>query len=99
MPRRRPPRLTLHLASCWFARRAVPGETRLMKISRKTCRPVPWCAALVLLGLTWLDSSIASDAKITQPDRKSVVVLGDSLAAGYGLDPSEAFPALLQKKV
>lgn len=30
---------------------------------------------------------------------KTVVVLGDSLAAGYGLDPSESFPALLQKKI
>jgi acyl-CoA thioesterase-1 len=27
-----------------------------------------------------------------------VVVLGDSLAAGFGVDPSESFPALLQKK-
>jgi acyl-CoA thioesterase-1 len=25
--------------------------------------------------------------------------LGDSLAAGYGLDPSEAFPALLEQKI
>ena len=32
------------------------------------------------------------------PARRTVVVLGDSLAAGYGVDPSEAFPALLQKK-
>ena len=32
-------------------------------------------------------------------DRPTVVVLGDSLAAGYGLDLSEAFPALLQKKI
>ena len=60
---------------------------------------MPWCIALALVGFTWLESTIASDAKITQPDRKSVVVLGDSLAAGYGLDPSEAFPALLQKKI
>jgi acyl-CoA thioesterase I len=30
---------------------------------------------------------------------KNVVVLGDSLAAGYGLDPSAAFPAVLQKKI
>lgn len=28
-----------------------------------------------------------------------VVVLGNSLAAGYGLDPEQAFPALLQQKV
>jgi acyl-CoA thioesterase-1 len=32
-------------------------------------------------------------------DIRNVVVLGDSLAAGYGLDPSLAFPALLQKKI
>lgn len=30
---------------------------------------------------------------------RRVVVLGDSIAAGYGLDPSEAFPALLQEKI
>lgn len=28
----------------------------------------------------------------------TVLVMGDSLAAGYGLDPAEAFPALLQKR-
>lgn len=28
-----------------------------------------------------------------------MVVMGDSLAVGYGLDPSEAFPALLQAKI
>lgn len=31
--------------------------------------------------------------------RKTVVVLGDSLAAGYGVDPEEAYPALLQEKI
>lgn len=31
--------------------------------------------------------------------RGRIVVLGDSITAGYGLDPSEAYPALLQKKV
>lgn len=30
---------------------------------------------------------------------KSIVVLGDSLAAGLGVDPSEAFPSLIQKKI
>src|SRR2546423_1882152 len=32
-------------------------------------------------------------------DKHSIVVLGDSLAAGYGLDASQAFPALLQEKI
>lgn len=30
---------------------------------------------------------------------KRLVVLGDSIAAGYGVDPDEAYPAVLQKKV
>ncbi len=30
---------------------------------------------------------------------KTVVVLGDSIAAGYGVEPSEAYPALLQEKI
>jgi acyl-CoA thioesterase-1 len=29
----------------------------------------------------------------------NIVVLGDSIAAGYGVDPDEAFPALLEKKI
>jgi acyl-CoA thioesterase-1 len=29
----------------------------------------------------------------------TVLVFGDSLAAGYGIEPEEAFPALLQKKI
>lgn len=28
-----------------------------------------------------------------------IVILGDSITAGYGLDPQEAYPALLQKKI
>ncbi|RYD32936.1 MAG: arylesterase, partial [Verrucomicrobiaceae bacterium] len=34
------------------------------------------------------------------PAKKArVVALGDSITAGYGIDPSEAWPALLQKKI
>jgi acyl-CoA thioesterase-1 len=33
------------------------------------------------------------------PERKAVVVLGDSLAAGLGVEQEQAFPALLQKKI
>lgn len=31
--------------------------------------------------------------------RGRIVVLGDSITAGYGLDPSQAYPALLQQKI
>ena len=41
----------------------------------------------------------AADAPVSDSGRQTIVILGDSLAAGYGLDLSEAFPALLQKKI
>jgi len=38
----------------------------------------------------------APDAEAARP---KIVVLGDSLTAGLGLDPSQAYPALLQQKL
>lgn len=32
-------------------------------------------------------------------ETKTVLFYGDSITAGYGLDPDEAFPALIQKKI
>jgi acyl-CoA thioesterase-1 len=59
--------------------------------------------AVALLGLIGsggellaAEPAIANDAT---KHRARVVVIGDSITAGYGLDdPSEAYPALLQKK-
>jgi acyl-CoA thioesterase I len=33
------------------------------------------------------------------PTPRTVLFLGDSIAAGYGLDPSQPFPALIQNKI
>jgi len=41
----------------------------------------------------------ADDSPGANTNRPAILVLGDSLAAGLGVDPSEAYPALLQKKV
>jgi acyl-CoA thioesterase-1 len=41
----------------------------------------------------------AADPASIQFDRKTVVVLGDSLSAGLGIEPAQAFPALLQAKM
>lgn len=38
-------------------------------------------------------------AETSTPRLKTIVVLGDSLAAGHGLDPSESFPSRLQESV
>jgi acyl-CoA thioesterase I len=68
---------------------------------RKHFRGLAWWSACALM----LFAAFAGRAQpATAPAeksaaRKAVVVLGDSLAAGYGVDPSEAYPALLQEKI
>jgi len=36
---------------------------------------------------------------VTVTKKKTIVFFGNSLTAGYGLSPSEAFPAIIQKKI
>jgi len=43
----------------------------------------------VLLLVTWLGAA----------ETKTIIFFGDSLTAGYGVDPDEAYPALIQKKI
>ena len=46
------------------------------------------------------DSSLASPQSPTpSPQPRSIVFLGTSLTAGLGLDPSQAFPALIQRRL
>lgn len=54
----------------------------------------------LLLGLTTTTLLARSPAKnsTAQPSIPTVLVLGDSLSAGYGLKRSEAYPALLAEK-
>jgi acyl-CoA thioesterase I len=47
--------------------------------------------------ILFLAAMVAFPSRAAQP--KTILVLGDSIAAGYGLDPDEAFPALLQEKI
>lgn len=54
---------------------------------------IPYPALLLcFLSITVAFVSAASE-------KKTILVLGDSLAAGYGLDTSLAFPALVQDKI
>src|SRR5712691_6408044 len=50
------------------------------------------------MSLVGIQPSI-SGAESPETLGKTIVVLGDSLAAGYGLDPSDSYPAVLQKKI
>lgn len=59
-------------------------------------------SALVLLWFVLIFLILTQTAKSEEPRRPlkspTVLVLGDSLAAGFGVDPSEAFPAVLQQR-
>src|SRR5687767_5496711 len=47
-------------------------------------------------------NKVGNDTSHTKPaavKKKTIVFFGNSLTAGYGLSPSEAFPALIQKKI
>ncbi|MCZ4244724.1 arylesterase [Pedobacter punctiformis] len=45
-----------------------------------------------------LDSADHTDAK-TEVKTKNILFFGTSLTAGYGLDPTEAYPALIQNRI
>jgi acyl-CoA thioesterase-1 len=51
------------------------------------------------LGLMAGGALWAEDAPKANGAKMRIVVLGDSITAGYGLDPQEAYPAILQKKI
>lgn len=40
-----------------------------------------------------------SDSTVSPAQKKAILFLGNSLTAGLGLDPGEAFPALIQQKI
>jgi acyl-CoA thioesterase-1 len=62
---------------------------------RMSCRKFLALGLLVVTG----GGLWAEDAPNANGAKKRIVVLGDSITAGYGLDPEEAYPALLQKKI
>ena len=55
-------------------------------------------AAWLWVGVVALPAAEPKETSGAGP-RPTLVVLGDSLAAGYGVEPTEAFPALLQRKL
>ena len=50
-----------------------------------------------LVMACWLAASASLVA--AEAERKTVVILGDSIAAGYGVEAAESFPDLLQKRI
>jgi len=70
-------------------------------MNRRTCFPIALWVTLCLGLLSWRGSAAetASNSSGTLPADKILVVLGDSLSAGFGVDLSEAWPARIQEKI
>lgn len=69
----------------------------MTSLSKLTFLTLAWA-----LGVLWGGEALAANAipaKQGDAGRGRVVFLGDSLTAGYGLEPQQAYPALLQQKI
>ena len=54
---------------------------------------------LVCLAVSTLFAQFALTSTLNAGEMKRILVLGDSLSGGFGLKPSEAYPALLANKL
>ena len=43
--------------------------------------------------------TVSKDSSVVAAKKKTILFFGNSLTAGYGVDPSEAYPALIQNKI
>lgn len=77
----------------------VTPDVNRLAIALSTARALLWSCVGLSAFLSAAEVSSASNHSTTASDPKTILVLGDSLAAGYGLDSAEAFPALIQEKI
>lgn len=66
-----------------------------MILKRYVCLVITFC---LLLGCSNEEETYVSNTE-EQAEMKTIVAVGDSLTAGYNLDESESYPALLQQKL
>ena len=52
-----------------------------------------------LLVLAMIGLFAGLPGSFAEGDGKTVLILGDSLTAGYGLDPAQAYPSVIQEKI
>jgi len=72
-------------------------ESVFAHANRKKTLPAIFAIAL---GLSlFLSDGGLPDARAAESPARSIVFLGDSLTAGFGVQPTEAFPALIAEKI
>lgn len=57
------------------------------------------CLSALVLLLTNCNQPLESVANLNQGVGEKIIVLGDSISSGYGLDPTQAYPALIEAEL
>lgn len=59
---------------------------------------IKWCLPTIVTVVASI-AVLVAQAEGAQSEGKTVLFFGDSITAGFGIDPDQAFPALIQKKI
>ena len=65
-------------------------------MSQKMSKIIAQALVILCAGVCWCHPLNGRD---TPPAQNTILILGDSLTAGYGLPPEQAFPALIEAKL
>jgi acyl-CoA thioesterase I len=81
---------------CLILAKNVLDSNRLTRLGerRKFRAMIRWLVTLIMAL-----SALSPGASEPRPATKTLLVLGDSIAAGYGVEEEEAFPTVLQRKI
>ncbi len=80
---------------------APAGKPRLGEIDSRPVAPF-LRGMLIRLRFASLAAALVAGAALVwaaEAPRRTLVVLGDSIAAGFGVEPNEAYPARLQRRI
>jgi len=65
----------------------------------KALRNWMWQSLCWIVGVGWFALTPLAAVEEEDTNRARILFFGDSLTAGYGLDPGQAYPALIQEKI
>src|SRR5947207_15101380 len=72
-------------------------NVQLAFVSQRVGKIIPQVSLAFFIGFSLATGSLAETAAVAP--KKTIVFLGDSITAGYGLAKGDAYPALIQKKI
>ena len=81
-----------------WQRHSLTLRCNSLSISQRVGKTIPQVTLFAFfIGFSLATGSLAETAAVAP--KKTIVFLGDSITAGYGLAKGDAYPALIQKKI